>query len=122
MGPRNAAKSRWMSEAGWQVEDGFFGALLGAVLGVIAPTSPPLCFALLLILLAGIVLLINRAGKAPWVGCVSLILSALLLTILGCAGLCVMGFFELKHCLWLAGPISAWALVKLESRIGTRGV
>ena len=110
-----------MPQAGWQVEDAFFGALLGAVLGVIAPKTPPMCFALLTLLLAGIVVLLNKAGGATGSRRVGLITAALLCTILGCAALCLIGAFAWTHGLWLAIPISAWVLVKLESEISPKG-
>ncbi len=107
-----------MVERGWQVEDGFFGALLGAGLGVIAPSSSALCFILLVVLLAAIVLLINKAGVSAGLRRFSLIASALVFIALMCIALYLIGFFEWRYGLWLSGPICAWVLVKLESDIG----
>jgi uncharacterized membrane protein YfcA len=100
---------------GWEVEDGFFGALLGAVLGVIAPGSPPLCFVLLTALLTGIVMLLNKVGEATSRQRGPLIASTLVFTLLGSLAFCLIGSFRWEYALWLATPVGAWVLVKLES-------
>jgi hypothetical protein len=102
-----------MAVPSWQVEDGFFGALLGAVLGIIAPASPPFCFILLTVLLATIVVMVNKAGAALGRKRHTLIVGVLLFTVLGAAALCLIGHFKWEYGLWLAGPICAWVAVKL---------
>jgi hypothetical protein len=101
-----------VTEGAWQVEDGFFGALLGAVLGIIAPASPPFCFILLTVLLGTIVVLVNRAGTVAGRRRDTLVASVLLLTVLGSIGLCLIGQFKWEYGLWLAGPICAWVVIK----------
>ncbi|MBM4031932.1 MAG: hypothetical protein FJ291_09120 [Planctomycetes bacterium] len=99
----------------WHVEDGFFGAALGAGLGVMAPTSPVGGFLLLLALLSGVVLILNRVGATTdrWrQGCRAG--AAIVLCAAGWLALCLIGASKPEHGLLFTAPAIAWVAVKFE--------
>lgn len=100
----------------WRVEDGFFGAALGAGLGIMAPTSPVGGFLLLLVLLSGVVFILNRVGATTdrWrQGCRAI--EAIVLCAVGWLALWLIGAAQLEHGLLFNGPVIAWVAVKFES-------
>lgn len=100
----------------WRVEDGFFGAVLGASLGILAPKSPVGGFILLLALLSGVVLLLNRVGATPdrWRQFCRAT-EAMVLCLLGWLALCLTGVYEWEFGVLFVGPVCAWVAVKFEA-------
>jgi hypothetical protein len=104
------------TEAKWEVEDAFFGALLGAVFGIIVPQKPWHLFLLLIMLLGGIVVYLKQAFCAvEKTERVLLVVNAFIITIFGSLFFCIIGYFEPSHSLWLTGTIMIWSLLKFSS-------
>lgn len=99
----------------WRVEDGFFGALLGAGLGCPRPKGPPVGFILLVFLLSGVVVILNRVGETRdrWRQGVRAI-GAISLTVLGWLLLCLVGACRWEDGLFVAVPVCAWVGVKFD--------
>ncbi|HAW50632.1 TPA: hypothetical protein DCX16_06760 [bacterium] len=98
----------------WDVEDAFFGALLGAVFGIVIHDGKWSTFPLLVIVLGGIVVWLKNAFQFPdelkkWA-----IGKIFIITILGSISLFLLGDFKFSHSIWLTITISVWVLLKLK--------
>ncbi|MEW6482174.1 MAG: hypothetical protein AB1397_04150 [bacterium] len=103
-------------QQGWEVEDAFFGALLGAVFGTVIQNSPWYAFPILVAFLGGIVVCLKEAFQHPkgwkrWeaYGDFSMF------TILGSIFLYLLGAFKFSHSFWLIMTIMIWAILKFRS-------
>lgn len=97
----------------WQSEDAFFGALLGAVFGIVANKQPGALFLLLIFILGLIVVYLKEASlattqKRKWI----LIINAFVVTLVGSLFLLVIDYFKFYHCLWFIGIVVIWTLLK----------